>query len=34
MIHPFFSFCGALPQALQAVQQVADAIAGRSTAAA
>jgi len=26
MIHPFFSFAGALPQALEAYQEVADAV--------
>jgi hypothetical protein len=27
MIHPFFSLSGAIPQALDAIQQVADAVA-------
>jgi acetyl esterase len=26
MIHPFFSLSGAIPQALEAIQQVADAV--------
>ncbi|MBZ5606212.1 MAG: alpha/beta hydrolase [Acidobacteriia bacterium] len=34
MIHPFFSLSGALPQALQAIQQVADFVAGRAAASA
>jgi len=26
MIHPFFSLCGAIPRALDAIQEVADAV--------
>jgi acetyl esterase len=30
MIHPFFSLAGAIPQAIKAIQQVADFVAGRA----